>query len=479
MFPRIVSNDENWGGHEGVVMTNKKKQGTIVVGGGLVGSLLSIFLKHRGHDVSIYEGRMDMRKAQMSAGRSINLIATRRGLHALAEAGLSDVVLDHAVPVAGRMIHKLDGRQEYQPYGKNESEVNYSVSRGELNKLLLSEASKAGVDLHFDHLLRGADLSRGILTFGRGDDSEVTVEAETIFGADGAGSAVRNELKAAPGFQTSYEDLGHGYKELLIPAHPDGSYQIERNALHIWPRGRSMLMALPNRDGSFTVTLYLPTSGPGSFEDLQTPAGVQSLFEEIFADSIPLIPDLQSDFFENPNGTLGTRRCNFWNQEGRVLLLGDAAHAVVPFFGQGMNSGFEDITVLMDLLEKSKNRKSCFSEFSSMRKPDADAIADMSLDNFYEMSERVGDPKFLLRKKVEHLLEKRFPKEYRSRYSMVAYTRIPYRVAQAAGRIQASMLDELCTGIDDAVDMDLDLARTLLREKLEPFLAEHSIRHTD
>ena len=449
------------------------KQETVVVGGGLVGSLLSMMLVRRGLDVAVFERHPDMRSSAASAGRSINLVATARGIAGLERVGLRETVLQRAVPVLGRMMHAHDGTLTYQPYGKDESECNYSVSRGELNQILMTHAEQAGVRFHFEHRLSGADLGTGVLEF---EDGAVRVEATRVFGADGATSRLRGELTRLPGYDSSYDDLGHGYKELLIPADDTGGFRIEEHALHIWPRGHFMMMALPNLDGSFTVTLYLPQTGTPSFVSLDAPEEVRDLFEREFPDAIPLIPGLAQEFFENPAGRLGTVRCRPWTLEDRVALIGDAAHAIVPFFGQGMNCGFEDCVVLDEVLNRHGDHwKAAFDEYSTLRKPAADAIADMAIENFEEMRDHVGDPEFLLRKKVEHRLENAFPDEYRSRYSMVVYSQIPYHRVQEAGRIQSRILAEICAGIHDPEEAQLERARELIRERLSPFFRKHSL----
>jgi kynurenine 3-monooxygenase len=448
-----------------------------VVGGGLVGSLLSIYLVRRGFDVQVFEARHDLRQSEAEGGRSINLIVTSRGIHALRELGLDADVFRLTVPVMGRMMHTVGSDLAYQPYGRNESECNYSVSRSELNRFLLTEAERQGARFHFGHKLLDADLDAGRLRFTGGEGQPpVEVETDVVFGADGFGSAVRESFADTPEFRQSVEMLPHGYKELVIPAGPDGSFRARPDALHIWPRGEFMLMALPNLDGSFTVTLYTPHQGDSSFEQLKDGRAVVQFFESHFPDALELIPDLTRDFFDNATGKLGTVRCSPWNHGARAVLLGDAAHAIVPFFGQGMNCGFEDCTVLDDLLETHGNDwGSIFPELSRNRKPDADAIAEMALENFVEMRDSVGDPGFLLRKQVEQRVESRWPEEYRSRYSMVTYSTIPYRVAQEAGEIQRGILDELCRGISSADEADLDRAHALIGERFGPFLARRSV----
>lgn len=452
-----------------------ESQRIAIVGGGLVGSLLATFLVRRGHQVVVYEQRPDRRAMTIGAGRSINLIGTSRGLAALERVGLRDAVLAIGVPVRGRTMHALDGALSYHPYGKDDTEVNHSLPRGELNALLMTHAERAGATFHFRHRLREADLGAGRLEFENEETGEsVRVEADRIVGADGAGSALRDAFAALPGFTTTFEDLGHGYKELVIPPRADGSFAIEQTSLHIWPRGRLMLMALPNQDGSFTVTLYLPNEGASSFAEVQGAEAVIELFEREFPDAIPLIPDLTADFEANPTGRLGTRRCEPFCFEDRAILIGDSAHAIVPFFGQGMNCGFEDCSVLIDQLEEHADWGRAFAAYSEARKPNADAIAAMSLENFIEMSERVGDAEFLLRRHVEHRLENELD-NYRTRYSMVTYSHIPYRLAYEAGKIQQRILDELCRGIERPEDVDLERARMLIERELTPFLDRHAV----
>jgi kynurenine 3-monooxygenase len=453
--------------------------GTVaIVGGGLVGSLLASVLTRRGYAVTVHERRPDPRDARIDQGRSINLVLTRRGIRALERVGLAGRAFDLTVPVTGRMVHDLDGTRQYQPYGRDASECNYSISRAALNRYLIDAAETLGARFRFGMRLRSADLDGGGLTF---DDTTtgatVEVPAERIVGADGAGSVLREAFAALDGFEHSTELLTHGYKELLLPAGPDGAYPIEAHALHIWPRGSLMLMALANVGGSFTGTLYLPVEGNDGFEALTTPQQVETLFGAQFPDAIPLIPDLRVEFFENPTGRLATVRCGPWHHRDRAFLIGDAAHAIVPFFGQGMNSGFEDCRILDDLLDEHGDDAwdRVLPEFTRTRKPDADAIAAMAIDNFEDMRDRVGDPRFLLRKAVEHRLEDAAPHEYRSRYSLVMYSHVPFDLCRKAGEVQRRILDELCDGLESADDLDLEHALGLVRTRFTPFLAEHRI----
>jgi kynurenine 3-monooxygenase len=442
-----------------------------IVGGGLVGSLLALSLRRRDYPVTLYEARPDPRVGVAAGGRSINLIVTERGIHALKQLDLWDAVATITVAVNGRMMHDRAGAQVFQPYGKDDSECNYSVSRGKLNNLLLTEAEAAGAAVRFDHRLAGFDPAAGRLNFDSG-----AVVAERVIGADGAASNVRAGLMGHPGAVEDIQMLGHGYKELEFPAAAGGAHAMEGRALHIWPRGDVMLMGLPNPDGSFTGTLYLPDQGPSSFGRLADAPAVQAFFEREFADAVPLMPNLQREFLDNPTGELGTVRCSPWHFEDRVALIGDAAHAVVPFFGQGMNCGFEDCTVLAKLLERHDDDwGKALPAYDAERKPNADAIAAMAIDNFVEMRERVGDPAFLLRKRIEHRLEQAFPSEYRSRYSMVVYSRIPYVVCQAAGAIQSLLLDAWTAEVDEAETLDLAAARRDIRYNLTPFLQHHGV----
>jgi kynurenine 3-monooxygenase len=438
-----------------------------IVGGGLVGALLAVFLRRRGNPVIVYEARPDPRVGPLAGGRSINLIVTVRGIHALRQVGLWQPVSKITSPVTGRMMHDRSGDQAYQPYGKDDSECNHSVSRGELNNLLLTAAENAGAELRFDHQLTAFDPNGNRMRFVAADGTEKESTGELVFGADGAASKVRAGLMNVDGAAESIDMLTHGYKELEFPAANGGNYAMDSRALHIWPRGGFMLMGLPNQDGSFTGTLYMPREGKHSFEDLTDAAAVLAFFEREFPDAVPLLPSLTSEFAEHPTGELGTVRCSPWHFNGGAALIGDAAHAIVPFFGQGMNAGFEDCTVLDELLERfDGDWERTLPAYDAARKPDADAIAEMALDNFVEMRERVGDPAFLLRKQVEHQLERAFPTEYRSRYSMVVYSRIPYAIAQQAGRIQAKLLDTWCAG---SAPPTISIWRPRERRSVEPW----------
>lgn len=460
-------------------MSAKFQDPVAIVGGGLVGALLAALLVRRGHAVTVYERRPDFREHAASAGgRSINLVLTRRGIRALERVGLAEGAMALTVRVIGRMVHALDGRLVFQPYGRDATECNHSISRSGLNRFLVDAAGQRGARFRFGARLVGADPWAGRLTF----EDEIAggtfeVESPVVFAADGAGSVLRDAMRAGGGFEESFEKLSHGYKELTIPPASDGGFLAAADALHIWPRGALMLMALPNLDGTFTATLYLPWEGEHGFAALTAPEKVEGLFREQFPDAVALIPRLTEEFFDHPTGSLGTLRCAPYHVGGRALLIGDAAHPIVPFFGQGMNTGFEDCRVLDDLLDAHGDEAwdRVFAEFTRLRKPNADAIADMALENFVEMRDRVGDARFVLRKSVEHRLEQNMPKVYRSRYSMVMYSHIPFRLAYEAGRLQHELLDEFCDGLGRAEDLDLAAARRAIDERLTPFLEGHGI----
>lgn len=450
-----------------------------ISGGGPVGCVLAVLLARRGWRVRVLERRPDPRRAAIPAGRSINLVLTERGLRGLAPIGLREEVLSITTPVFGRMMHDKQGRLAYQPYGKDDSERNHSVSRAELQRFLLDRAEQAGARVEFDAGLVGADLARGQLTVESHAGERRTLEARHVFGCDGAPSGLRAALTAAGLVQDQLQPLPWGYKELTFPAGADGAWAMDGRALHIWPRGAHMLMGLPNRDGTFTGTVYLPWEGArGSFAALTTPGAVLDLFRAEYPDAVPLLGGeaLAQAFLDNPTGHLDTVRCVPWHHQDRALLLGDAAHAVVPFFGQGLNCGFEDCAVLDELLAGDANDLGAvFAAFSARRKPNADAIADMALENFVEMRDKVGDPAFLLRKQVESRLERELPQLYRSRYAMVVYSSIPYAVARELGRVQDELLGELCRGVDDAQAVDLGRARSLIEERLTPVRQRHGV----
>jgi kynurenine 3-monooxygenase len=440
-----------------------------LVGAGLAGSLLAIDLARRGHRVTIHERRPDPRKAGGSAGRSINLALANRGIHALERAGLMDRLRPALIPMAGRMLHDEQGRQQLIPYGNKPHEVIHSVSRGGLNNLLLDEALATGrVSIRFGETCGGVDFSNRKVRIRSGEDSTMhDFPYEVLIGTDGSASAVRAAIMEKARGNAVQEPLGHGYKELSIPAAPGGGFRMEKNALHIWPRGEYMLIALPNADGSFTATLFLPNRGEESFEALRSPGDVRSLFERRFADAISLVPGLVEQFFGNPTGHLETVRCRPWSFQDHALLLGDAAHAIVPFHGQGMNAAYEDCDVLDGLLEQEDRRwEEIFADFESRRRPDADAIAAMALENYVEMRSTVREPAFQLKKELSFHLEERHPRRFIPRYSMVMFHRIPYAEAQRRGEIQAGILEELTKTVRSVDQVDFALADRLIAERL-------------
>ena len=448
----------------------------LISGGGPVGCVLAVLLRRRGWEVTVLERRPDPRRAAIPAGRSINLVLTARGLRGLARIGLREEVLSITVPVLGRMMHDREGRLAWQPYGKDPSERNHSVSRAELQRFLLDRAEAAGARVEFEQAVTGLDLARGELQV-RSPQGARALPARHVFGCDGGPSAVREALARTGSVDARLEPLPWGYKELTFPAREDGGWSMEQTALHIWPRGAHMLMGLPNRDGTFTGTVYLPWEGEcASFQALGERGAVEAFFRTEYPDAVPLLGDLAGAFLANPTGHLETVRCRPWHHQDRVLLVGDAAHGVVPFFGQGLNCGFEDCAVLDDLFAAHPDDPGAlFAAFSARRKPDADAIADMALENFVEMRDKVGDPGFLLRKRVESRLEREMPLAFRSRYALVVYSKVPYAVAREVGRAQDELLAELCRGITAPEQVDLGRAGTLIQERIEPVLRRHGV----
>ena len=447
-----------------------RPQTITIIGAGLNGPLLGLCLAKRGFPVEIYERRPDMRRVRIAAGRSINLALSTRGIHALQKAGLWDTLRNLIIPMKGRMMHSIAGELTFQPYGKDEAEVINSISRSELNVALMNAAEAQGVAIHFDQRCIGSELKSGALRL-RHEESrqETTLESNVVIGCDGSASAIRHEMLKLHRFNFSQQYLDYGYKELTIPSKPNGSHALEKHALHIWPRGSFMLIALPNVDGTFACILFLPFEGPDSFATLTTHGDVVKFFEARFPDVVPLTPHLTDNFFANPTGTMVTIKCSPWYVEGRSLLLGDAAHAIVPFFGQGLNCGLEDCTELLELLDRhGADWRSVFKEFDQARKINTDAIADLAIENFAEMRDRVADPRFLFRKKVELALEARHPRRFVPKYAMVTFHRIPYSVALARGAIQDRILTEICDHIDRIEDLDWAKAGRLITTQLTP-----------
>ena len=416
-----------------------KVENISIVGAGLVGSLMGIYLAKRGFKVSLFESRLDLRKNNIDSGRSINLALSNRGWAPLRELGLEEEAKKLAIPMNGRMMHDESGDLTFQPYGKDGQSI-FSVSRGGLNELLLNTAEENGVKIFFNKRCTHIDLEENALTFSDGEE----VKSDAIIGADGAYSIVRGVIQKTSRFNYSQHYIEHGYKELTIPATDTNGFKIEKNALHIWPRGTFMLIALPNLDGSFTVTLFLPYEGEKSFATLTSDEEITEFFQTTFPDAHDLIPSLLSDFQEHPTSSLVTVKCFPW-YKNQSLLIGDAAHAIVPFYGQGMNCGFEDCRILNKLLEEFDNDwERTITSFSEVRKNDADAISDLALHNFIEMRDLVADDNFLLRKKIEARLNKLYPDQWIPLYSMVTFNeQIPYSQAQKTGRIQANIMDEV------------------------------------
>ena len=411
----------------------------VIAGAGLGGALLGTLLGRAGQRVLLIERRPDPRRARPEAGRSINLALSARGLHALEAIGARERIERLATPLHGRMIHPVRGPLAFQPYGAR-GEAIHSLSRADLNSLLLDAAEAAGAALRFERRTVALDLEQGALT-SAGSGGDLEQHAGTIIGADGAYSVVRSELVRRERWDFSQEYLGHGYKELHIPAGAAGGHVLEPHALHIWPRGGYMMMAMANVDGSFTVTLYLAFEGPKSFAQLDSPGAVRDFFQREFPDALPLVPDLETGFFAHPTGTLVTVRTAPWHLGDSAVLLGDAAHAIVPFYGQGANAAFEDALALAAALtRRGGDRAAAFREYEMERRPNAEAIADLALANFREMRDQVASPLFRLEKRGELLLNRIFPRWFLPLYTMISFTLIPYAEARARARRQRRTL---------------------------------------
>ncbi len=446
-----------------------------IIGAGLAGSLLSIYLAKRGIEVDLYEARGDMRLESVAAGRSINLALSDRGIAALREIGMDQYMLSEAVPMYGRMIHSPAGETKLLPYSGRKGEYINSISRGGLNAALITEAERhPQVRFHFHKRCVDFDRFSGTVRFGDGG----SIVADTVIATDGAGSAVRQAMeRQVDGFSASSVFLEHGYKELHIPPAGAGGFLLEKNALHIWPRHQFMMIALPNWDGSFTCTLFLARSSTvaGSegrsqiaFDQLTDGTAVQTLFGREFPDAVPLMPTLVEDFFDNPTGELGTLKCEPWSVDGKVLLLGDAAHAMVPFYGQGMNCAFEDVRVLASLIDDlGTDWAKVYAEYGRLRKVNTDAIADMAEENFYEMRDRVADPVFQRKRVLETQLEQTYT-DYFSKYSMVTFREdLPYSEAMRRGNAQDAFLMEFCRNLDDISTVDLEAVQKQIKEVVQ------------
>jgi len=453
-----------------------------VVGGGLAGPLLAVLLARDGWSVDVFERRGDPRVFGYAGGRSINLALAERGRHALRAAEVEADVMRLAVMMRGRMVHFADGRQALQRYGRDDDEAIWSVSRADLNIALLDAAEAAGVRLHFDRRLERVDFDAGIAHF-VGDGEDIAHRYGALLGCDGAGSGLRAAMAARVDLHERVEVMPHGYKELEIPPGPDGDFQLEPNALHIWPRGDYMCIALPNDERTFTVTLFLPSEGPTSFASVADADAAEALFARDFADALPLIPHLRRDYETNPTGMLATLRLDRWHHGGQAVLLGDAAHAMVPFHGQGMNCAFEDCVALAAHLRPLSPEvasgtagtdalAAAFAAFEAQRRPDAQAIQQMAIENYLEMRERVDDDDFLLQRELERALAERHPGRFVPRYAMVTFRRMPYAEAYARGELQRALLVEITRGRRDLDGLDWDAVDALVHERLAPLAAD-------
>ena len=415
----------------------------------------------------MFEKRPDPRRAGYEGGRSINLALAERGLHALRLAGLTKTVMAQAVMMRGRMVHPAEGGTHLLRYGKDDSEVIWSVHRGRLNISLLDAAEAAGATIRFDSRLDGVDFDAK--TFRLVNDRERTDETlafDVLIGADGAGSGVRAAMAPHVEINERFEPLGHGYKELEIPPADDGGFRIEPNALHIWPRGGYMCIALPNTEKTFTVTLFLPNEGDPSFATLPDVAAAHAFFTRDFPDALPLVPEFDQDWINNPVGSLSTLYLDRWRLDDRAVLLGDAAHAMVPFHGQGMNCAFEDCLALARHVVDGSDWGEVFAAFEAERKPNAEAIQAMALENYIEMRDRVDDPDFLLQRELERVLAERHPGRFIPRYSMVSFMRVPYATAFERGKVQRQLLIDATRGKRTLAEVDLDAADDLVRHRL-------------
>ena len=441
-----------------------------VVGAGLVGSLVSIYLAKRGYKVDVYERRPDMRKADIVAGRSINLALSDRGWRGLEGVGIADEIKKIAIPMYGRSIHMKDGSSTYQAYGKDNQAI-YSVSRGGINMRLMDLAEQQpNVTLHFEERCDKLDRKSNELSFFNTSTNKTTdVKSDIVLGSDGAFSAVRTQMQFQSDrfdYQQFYIDAG--YKELVIPAGPNGEHLIEKNCLHIWPRGSFMMIALPNMDGSFTCTLFFQMEGKFSFDAIKTKEEVMAFFKQEFPDAVPLMPTLIEDWMNNPTSSLVTVKCKPWVWDEKIALIGDAAHAIVPFYGQGMNCGFEDCVVLNELMDKHGDLNgACLKEYETLRKPDGDAIADLAIANFVEMRDKTADKTFLLQKKIEAHFSAKHPEKWIPLYSMVTYSpHIRYSEALVNGNKQQAIMDKIMAMSDieakwDSVEVENAILKSL------------------
>ena len=442
---------------------NKEK--FTLIGAGLTGPLLATYLAQQGYSVEIFERRPDMRKESISAGRSINLALSARGNHALKEVGLYDKIKPNTIPMKGRMIHDLNGNTHLQPYGQKENEVIFSVSRAQLNMDLMTLAEETGkVTIRFNHQLLSADLEQNKLLFQLSNSlEEIELPFNRVIGCDGSASILRKSIVEKANIQYVKKPLGHGYKELTIPPLKSGKFRIEPNALHIWPRGNHMLIALPNNDCSFTCTLFFPMTGTKSFETVKTKKDILDLFQSQFHDAIKLIPNLVEDFQKNSTGDLASVYCKPWHLGDKALLIGDAAHAVVPFFGQGMNASFQDCSTLAKLMGQNKNDwKTIFNTFSSVQVENGHAIADMAIENYLEMRDHVNDTEYKKRRNVELKLERMFPGQFIPRYSMVSFHQIPYAEVYQRGGKQSKIIRDVLKADPSGQSIDKDMVEKMM-----------------
>ncbi len=454
----------------------------LIIGAGLCGSLLALRLAQKGYKVEIYESRPDLRKVDISAGRSINLALSDRGLKALRLCGMEEKAREICIPMYGRLMHDSQGNTFSSNYSGRENEYINSISRGDLNAILLDEAEKhENVNIHFNSGCKKVDIENKIAHFKSYETGEkFKVKADVIFGTDGAGSSLRKSYISERKFLFSYSQnyINHGYKELEIPADKNGNHQISKEHLHIWPRGDFMLIALPNMDGSFTVTLFLSyDEGEYNFNNLTSEEKMIAFFEKEFPDALVLIPNIKEEFANNPTGPLGTIKCSPWSYQNKTLLMGDSAHAIVPFYGQGMNASFEDVVVFDEILchfERSReifDWEAIFKAYQKARKHDTDAIADLAIDNFYEMRDHVANPLFKEKRKIEMDLEKTFPNQYSSKYSLVTFNEnIGYNEAMKKGRAQDKALLNLIA--DDEVHTHLEMTKEELKVILDKVIYE-------
>jgi len=457
-----------------------KKDKVLIIGAGLCGSLLALRLAQRGFKVELYESRPDLRTTDISAGRSINLALSDRGLKALRLCGMEEKAREICIPMFGRLMHDTEGNTFSSNYSGRENEFINSISRGNLNAILLDAAEKhENVQMHFNKKCESVDIENAIAHFKDYKTKEdFSVNATVIFGGDGAGSSLRKSYVSERKFLFSYSQdyLNHGYKELEIPADKKGEHQISKEHLHIWPRGDFMLIALPNMDGSFTVTLFLSyDEGEFNFDNLISEEKITQFFEKEFPDALALIPNIKEEFINNPTGPLGTIKCSPWSYQNKTMLIGDSSHAIVPFYGQGMNASFEDVFVLDQILDQDLGDwEAVFKAYQKTRKKDTDAIADLAIDNFHEMKNHVANPIFKEKRKIEMDLEKTFPTEYASKYSLVTFNEhIGYNEAMKRGRAQDEVLLNMLS--DNTVNTHLEITTEELKVILNKVKIETSI----